>query len=301
MAIEVKNVSYTYMPGTPFVKQALTNVSFTLAEGERLAVIGRTGSGKSTLVQHLNGLISPTAGQVIIDGTDITAKIPRSAFPFFVGEKKYRQMRREIKAAKHKVGMVFQYPEQQLFEETVADDVAFGVKHRGIFGDEMTARIKEAMTYVGLPFADFAERSPFSLSGGQMRRAAIAGVLAMHPKYLVLDEPTAGLDPVNRDALMRSLDKFTRKHKTAVVIVTHSMDMVAEFADSVLVMCAGRAVLCGSPREVFAEREILRRANLTVPPITRLLARLKAGGMEIDDGAVKFNDGMEEILRAVKR
>ncbi len=295
--IELKNVSFTYMPGTPFAKAALNGINFSWNEGEKIALIGACGSGKSTLVQHLNGLIAPTAGQVFIDGVEINVK-KRLAFDLF-GDR-HRRQRALVNEARRKVGVVFQYPEQQLFEETVFADVAFGVKKNGRIADDgqLAERVKEALADVALSFDDVADCSPFALSGGQMRRVAIAGILVLKPKYLVLDEPTAGLDPKNRRELMRQIEKFAAKNKTAVLLVTHSMDMAAEFADRIIVMGNGKILADGTPKTVFHDEQgVLATAGLAPPPITRLLVRLNANGVPVDPSVTEYGAGVAEIRR----
>ena len=242
MSIELKQVSYTYMPKTPYEHKALDAVSFTLEEGSFTAIAGHTGSGKSTLVQHLNGLLHPENGQVLVDGTDLAASS--------------KQGRKEAMAARNKVGMVFQYPEQQLFEETIAADIAFGPKNQGIEGKELEERIKESMELMGLAYDEFKDRSPFQLSGGQKRRVAIAGVLALHPKYLVLDEPTAGLDPLGREALIQTICKLHKKWKLTIVFVSHNMEDIARLADSVIIMNHGKMAIKAAPQEAFMQTEL---------------------------------------------
>ncbi len=264
MSIEVKNVSYTYMPGTPFESKALDNVSLTIEEGSFTAIAGHTGSGKSTLVQHLNGLLQPTAGQIIVDGQTLAGK------------------GKEVKAARDKVGMVFQYPEHQLFEETVEADIAFGPKNRELSEAEITARVKMAMEFVGLDYEIYRSKSPFSLSGGQMRRVAIAGVIALSPKYLVLDEPTAGLNPAGRDELLEKIKEFHDKRKMTIVFVSHDMDAIARYADRVIVLSGGNLVLDAAPTEVFANKETIEEAGLLLPRLTTLLRTLDANGLKLD-------------------
>ena len=288
------------MPGTPFAKSALKGISFDFGENEKIALVGHTGSGKSTLLQHLNGLIAPTEGRVIIDGVDICAKKPSRLKDLFGSTAKRQQA--AVLAARRKVGMVFQYPERQLFEETVYKDVAFGLRAAGnLPEDEIAARVKKALSAVGLNADDFAELSPFSLSGGQMRRVAIAGVLVMKPKYLILDEPTSGLDPLNRALLTEELTKYVAANKTAVMLVTHSMDFAASFARRILVIRRGELVLDGSPAEVFREKEILSEAGLMPPHMMRLLSRLKMSGLTINDGETDLDKGAREIARVVLR
>ena len=248
--INVRDVTYTYMTGTPFEKTALKNISFDAAEGEILAIAGHTGSGKSTLIQIVAGLIDLTAGSVEIDG------LP-------VADKKIRRL----------VGIVFQYPEHQLFEETVERDIAFAPKNFGLSDDEISVRVNEAMRQVGLD-ASLKNVSPFELSGGQRRRAAIAGILAMKPKYLILDEPTAGLDPKAKENLLREIFGDVKKSGVTIILVSHNMDDIARFADRVIVLAQGEKIFDGLPRKLFAREEILRRAGLEPPPITQLTRKL---------------------------
>ncbi len=265
--INVRDVTYTYMTGTPFEKTALKNISFDAAEGEVLAIAGHTGSGKSTLIQIVAGLIDLTSGSVEIDG------LP-------VADKKIRRL----------VGIVFQYPEQQLFEETVERDIAFAPKNFGLSDDEISARVNEAMRQVGLD-ASLKNLSPFELSGGQRRRAAIAGILAMKPKYLILDEPTAGLDPKAKKNLLREIFGDVKKSGVTIILVSHNMDDIARFADRVIVLAQGEKIFDGRPRELFAREEILRRAGLEPPPITQLMRRLGV------DEIVLSLDEAERILQ----
>ena len=248
--ISVRDVTYTYMTGTPFEKTALKNISFDASEGEVLAIAGHTGSGKSTLIQIVAGLIDLTSGSVEIDN------LP-------VADKKIRRL----------VGIVFQYPEQQLFEETVERDIAFAPKNFGLGDDEISARVNEAMRQVGLD-SSLKNVSPFELSGGQRRRAAIAGILALKPKYLILDEPTAGLDPKAKENLLREIFGDVKRSGVTIILVSHNMDDIARFADRVLVLAQGEKIFDGRPRELFSREEILRRAGLEPPPITQLMRRL---------------------------
>ncbi len=248
--IKVNDVSYTYMRGTPFEKTALKNISFDAARGEVLAVAGHTGSGKSTLIQIVAGLIDLQSGSVTIDD------LP-------VADKKIRRL----------VGIVFQYPEHQLFEETVERDIAFAPKNFGLSDAEISARVDEAMRQVGLD-AGLKNSSPFELSGGQRRRVAIAGILALKPKYLILDEPTAGLDPLAKENLLHELFGAIKRSGVTIILVSHNMEDIARFANRVVVLAQGEIVFNGTPRELFAREEILARAGLEPPPITQLLRRL---------------------------
>lgn len=270
--IKVKDLTYVYAPGMPGEMTALSGVSFEIPDGAFTAVIGHTGSGKSTLIQHLNALVKPTSGTIVIDGVDITA---RDA---------------DLSAVRRKVGLVFQYPEHQLFEETVYKDIAFGPQNMGLSEEEIRERVLEAAKFVGLS-EDLLEKSPFELSGGQKRRVAIAGVLSMKPSVLILDEPTAGLDPKGRDEILNQLLELHRVNESMTIIfVSHSMEDVARIADSVLVMNKGTLAMHGSVAEVFEKSEELKAMGLNVPEITELTHRLIARGVDIrpDVYTVKF-------------
>ncbi|MBQ3443702.1 MAG: energy-coupling factor transporter ATPase [Selenomonadaceae bacterium] len=270
--ISVKGVSYTYMTSTPFEKTALENISFDVAEGEVLAIAGHTGSGKSTLIQLVAGLIKLTSGTIAIDG------LP-------VADKKIRRL----------VGIVFQYPEHQLFEETVERDIAFGPRNFGLSDEETSARVEEAMRQVGLDAA-LKKVSPFELSGGQRRRVAIAGILALKPKYLILDEPTAGLDPLAKKNLLQELFGVVRKSGVTIILVSHSMEDIARFASRVVVLAQGKVLFIGTPRELFAEEEILSRAGLEPPPITKLLRTLN-----INEQALTVDEAEKIILKRLEK
>ena len=265
MPIELKNVTHTYSEGSAFQATAIRDVSLTIEDGEFIAVVGHTGSGKSTLVQHLNGLLKPTGGQILIDGEDLNA--PGAD-------------RRRIR---QKVGLVFQYPEYQLFEETVAKDIAFGPKNLGLSAGEIDARVRRAMAHVHLDYDKYAERSPFELSGGQMRRVAIAGVLAMEPKVLILDEPTAGLDPRGRDRILGMVQELHARGGTTVIMVSHSMDDVARLATRLVVMSRGELVATGTPREIFRQVDMMESIGLGVPEAARLCALLRQRGVKLPD------------------
>lgn len=262
MSIELKHLSYTYMEGTPLARRALSDVSLRLEDGAFAALAGHTGSGKSTLVLHLAGLLPIGGSSLTIDGVDASGT---SA---------------EAKAARRKVGLVFQYPETQLFEETVAEDIAFGAKNQGLAEDIIKSRVREAMEMVALPDA-FRDRSPFSLSGGEQRRVAIAGILAMQPKYLILDEPTAGLDPQSAEALLGNLGELHRAG-TAILLVSHQMEDVAKYAAHITVLREGEVVLQGRPSEVFAEVDLMRSAGLYPPESAALVEMLRAKGLSVD-------------------
>ena len=265
MPIELKNLTHTYSEGSAFQATAIRDVNLTIEDGEFIAVVGHTGSGKSTLVQHLNGLLKPTGGQVLIDGEDLNA--PGAD-------------RRRIR---QKVGLVFQYPEYQLFEETVARDIAFGPKNLGLSAEETDARVRRAMAHVHLDYDKYAQRSPFELSGGQMRRVAIAGVLAMEPKVLILDEPTAGLDPRGRDRILGMVQELHARGGTTVIMVSHSMDDVARLATRLVVMSRGELVATGTPREIFRQVDMMESIGLGVPEAARLCALLRQRGVKLPD------------------
>ncbi len=267
MSIDIKNICYTYMRGTPFEKKALDDVSVSIDKGEIVAVIGHTGSGKSTLVQHLNGLLRPDAGQVAVDGISLAGKDAAA--------KKARQL----------VGMVFQYPEHQIFAETVYEDIAFGPRNRGFEPEEVDKQVREAMAFVGLDFETFARRSPFRLSGGQMRRVAIAGVVAMNPDYLVLDEPSAGLDPRSRNAVFKEIMALHKSRGIAIVLVTHSMEEAVKYAKRMLVINQGRILFDGNPADIFKNhQQKLVEVGMDEPQVFKLAALLRKQGMELPQG-----------------
>ncbi|MDR1329604.1 MAG: energy-coupling factor transporter ATPase [Oscillospiraceae bacterium] len=261
--IKTENISHTYSAGTPFEHAALRGVSFEAERGEYVGIIGRTGSGKSTFVQHLNGLLKPEAGRVLLDGTDIHAS------------------KEETRRARFRVGLVFQFPEYQLFEETVYKDIAFGPKNMGLDSDETDARVREAARFVSLPEA-MLEKSPFELSGGYRRRAAVAGVIAMRPELLILDEPTAGLDPRGRDSLLENIDDYHAQRGAAVIIVTHSMEDAARRARRISVFDDGELVMNGSPSEIFRAGERLESMGLGIPKAARIAERLRALGVPLE-------------------
>lgn len=277
MSLTVEGLSHVYQPGTPWEVAALSDVDLKIEAGESVAIIGATGSGKSTLVQHFNGLLKPTAGTVKVDGDDIWAQ----------GADR-RQVRR-------RVGLIFQYPEQQLFEETVADDIAFGPKNLGLAAEEIEERVQRALDLVGLPL-ELADRSPFELSGGQMRRVAIAGVLAMEPRILVLDEPTAGLDPQGRHEILDRIADLHRRQGITVVMVSHNMEEIAHMVDRIVVMGGGSVVMDGPTREIFARGEQLRGLGLDVPEMTRLMEELSARGWQVPPTALSVDEAEQIIL-----
>ena len=265
MAIEFKQVDFTYQPGTPFETKALADISVTIPTGSYTALIGHTGSGKSTLLQHLNALLKPTSGTVLIGDREITPATSN----------------KDLKSLRRKVGIVFQFPESQLFEETVAKDIAFGPQNFGVSEADALKTAADMLALVGLP-ATLLDRSPFDLSGGQMRRVAIAGVLAMQPQVLVLDEPTAGLDPQGRLDMMEMFAKLRHDQDLTVVLVTHQMDDVANYADNVIVMDQGRVVKTGTPREVFQDPEWLLKHQLGLPKTTAFARELVQKGLHFD-------------------
>jgi len=284
MSIILKNISYVYMAKTPYEQTAIKNINIEIKHGEFVGIIGHTGSGKSTLLQHLNGLLKPTTGMVSVDGQDINLK----------GE--------AAQNAKRSVGMVFQYPEHQLFEETVYDDIAFGPRNIGIEEIEVDARVKKAMNFVGLEFDEFATRTPFQLSGGQMRRVAIAGVIALEPAYLILDEPSAGLDPRGRDEIFGQIIKMYQNTGITVVLVSHNMEDVARMANRLIVMNGGEISLDGSPMEIFRDsQDQLQAAGVDVPPLTALMNKFNQWGLDVDHTVVAMDAAVDSIVTAVRR
>lgn len=279
MSIQIQHLTHTYMPDSPFTSVALHDVSLTIEDGEFIGLLGHTGSGKTTLVQHLNGLIRPTDGKVIVDGLDLSDK------------------RTSLLEVRKKVGLVFQYPEYQLFEETVAKDVAFGPKNMGLSQQEIDRRVHEAIERVGLNYDDIAQRSPFELSGGQMRRVAIAGVLAMEPGTLILDEPTAGLDPAGRRSILSMVRRLHAEGGLTVVMVSHSMDDISTLATRLIVMSRGEVVLTGTPREVFMHRELMQSIGLGVPQAAELASRLRQQGYDLPEGLYTLDEVRSAILR----
>lgn len=282
MSIKIENLTHIYMQGTPFEKKALDNVSIEINEGEFVALIGHTGSGKSTLIQHINGLLKPNSGKILIDGLNITSK-----------EVKLSSIRKMV-------GLVFQYPEYQLFEETIEKDIAFGPKNLGLKDNEITDRIKRAMKIVGLDYDEYKDKSPFELSGGQKRRVAIAGVVAMEPKILILDEPTAGLDPKGRDDILCNISNLHKEYNMTVILVSHSMEDVAKLADRILVMHKGKCILDGKPSVIFNEIDTLENVGLAVPQVTYLARKLKEKGFNISEEIFTINQAKKELLSIFK-
>lgn len=282
MSLEVKHLTHTYSAGSAFQATAVHDVSLTIEDGEFVCIVGHTGSGKSTLVQHLNGLLKPTSGQVLVDGEDMNGEN--------VDRRRIRQ----------KVGLVFQYPEYQLFEETIAKDIAFGPKNQGLSEEEIGQRVRRAMAHVHLDYDKYAERSPFDLSGGQMRRVAIAGVLAMEPKVLILDEPAAGLDPRGRERILGMLQELHREGGVTIVMVSHSMDDCARLATRMIVMSKGELVLTDTPRNVFRQADLMRSIGLGVPEAAELCGRLRTAGLQLPDDLFTQEELHDHLLRLWK-
>lgn len=282
MSIKLTNIYHTYSKGTPFERLALKDVSLAIEKGEIVAIIGHTGSGKSTLVQHLNGLLVPDKGSATIDNIDITKKDAKA------------------KIARQQVGMVFQYPEHQLFAETVFEDIAFGPRNKGFSEDEVKKAVSEAMAFVGLDYGTFAQRSPFQLSGGQMRRVAIAGVVAMNPDYLVLDEPSAGLDPRSRNAVFKEIMELHKSRNIAIVLVTHSMEEAVKYADRLLVINAGTVLFDGRPADIFKEHgDELVKVGVDVPQVYKLADLLRSKGLALPKG-IKDDASLVKAIKQVK-
>lgn len=279
--LEMEQVSYTYGAGSPFEQQALRDVSFQTVPGELLGIIGHTGSGKSTLIRHLNGLLRPSAGQIRLDGQDIWER-PK-----------------EIRSIRFRVGMVFQYPEYQLFEETVRKDIAFGPRNMGLSEEEIDRRVQEAAALVGLP-PELLEKSPFDLSGGEKRRAAIAGVMAMEPEILILDEPTAGLDPRGREQVFAMIREYRRQRDVTVLLVSHSMEDVARLADRVLVMEQGQIAMLDTAPAVFSRAAELEAMGLTVPAVTRIMLLLQRAGIPVASDVYTVEQAYARLLPLLK-
>ena len=280
--LELKNISFVYGKGTPFEKRAVDNVSFKINKGEFIGVMGHTGSGKSTLMQMLNGLIRPSEGQGLLDGKDIWAE-PK-----------------KIRSVRFKVGMVFQYPEYQLFEETVYKDIAFGPQNKGLEGDELDKAVREAADFTGLKPA-LLEKSPFDLSGGEKRRAAIAGVIAMDPEILVLDEPTAGLDPMGREVLLSQITRYHSERRNTVLLVSHTMEDIARVADRIIVMNKGKLAMLEPTAEVFRRGDELARYGLKVPQITKIMSELRKKGIDVPEGVLTVDDAFRALLPLLKK
>ncbi len=278
--LQIQNLTHTYGIGTPFQRSAVEDMSFDVYNGEFLGIIGHTGSGKSTLIQHLNGLLKPTSGKVLLYGKDIWAE-----------PKKIRDVR-------FKVGLVFQYPEYQLFEETVYKDIAFGPKNMGLDEQEIDRRVRDAAAIVGLS-PEVLEKSPFELSGGQKRRVALAGVFAMEPQVLVLDEPMAGLDPAGREDVFAFIKEYQRQHGITVIFVTHSMEDAAKMADRIIVMERGKILLQGTPEEIFCHADELVQAGLNIPQVTQVFSELRRRGVDIPGNVYTVEQALD-VLRTRK-
>lgn len=283
MSIVLDNISYVYGAHTPYEKKALDGVTLEIHEGEFLGIIGHTGSGKSTLVQHLNGLLHPTSGKVTVNDVDLADKTEEA-----------RNMR-------HTVGMVFQYPEHQLFEETIAKDIAFGPRNLGLSEEEVDERVREAMKFVGLDYDTYAERSPFHLSGGQMRRVAIAGVVALDPSYLILDEPSAGLDPFGREEIFDEIIRLHKEKGITVALVSHNMEDISRMATRLIVLDGGHVILDDEPLTIFMHhREELQKAGVDVPPVSVLMETLKHRGLPVSTEVRNVDDAVMAIEKALK-
>lgn len=280
--LELKNLSFVYGQKTPFEKRAVDNVSLSIEKGEFIGIIGHTGSGKSTLVQMLNGLIQPTEGQVLLDGEDIW------------------QNPKDIRKVRFKVGMVFQYPEYQLFEETVYKDIAFGPTNMGKTEQEIDIAVRKAADFTDLK-PELLQKSPFDLSGGEKRRAAIAGVIAMDPEVLVLDEPTAGLDPMGRDVLLSQIVQYHKKRKNTILLVSHSMEDIARVADRIIVMNESHLVMFDKTREVFSHGRELEKIGLRVPQITKIMLELKEKGYDVPDGILTVDEAFSAVSSLLKK
>ncbi len=280
--LELKNLGFTYGKDTPFEKRAVNNVNLKINKGEFIGIIGHTGSGKSTLVQMLNGLIRPTDGQVLLDGSDIW-KEPK-----------------KIRNVRFRVGMVFQYPEYQLFEETVYKDIAFGAVNKGMTGDELDKAVRKAAEFAGVKESQL-EKSPFDLSGGEKRRAAIAGVIAMEPDVLVLDEPTAGLDPMGREILLSQIVNYHKTRGNTVILVSHTMEDIARVADKIIVMSKSELVAFDETKNIFAQGDMLSKIGLQVPQITKIMQDLKQKGFDVPDGVLTVDEALSVLSPLLKK
>ncbi len=278
MLIEARNLSYEYMPGTPFQVEALKNITLGIEKGSFVGIIGETGSGKSTFVQHFNGLLKPTSGQLLVNGKDIWSHSI------------------DLRALRTKIALLFQFPEHQLFEETVFKDVAFGPRNSGLKGKELAGRVRMGLEMMGLDYEIYRDRSPFTLSGGEKRRVAMAGILAMSPEVIILDEPTAGMDPLGRQNFLEQIERLHREENLTVILVTHNMEEIACLADKLFVFSRGKIVLQGSPGDVFASAEQIREIGLDVPSLTRLLQELKKKGKNIRTDLFTAEEAAAEIL-----
>ncbi|MCB2306719.1 energy-coupling factor transporter ATPase [Clostridium estertheticum] len=283
MSIKIENLTYIYMPKTPFEKKAIDDVSIEIKQGEFVALIGHTGSGKSTLIQHINGLLKPTSGTILVDDVDITKK------------------KMKLTNIRKKVGLVFQYPEYQLFEETIEKDISFGPRNLGLDNDEINRRVQRAMKIVGLGYEEYKDKSPFEISGGQKRRVAIAGVVAMEPKVLILDEPTAGLDPKGRDDILNKIVELYKANNMTIILVSHSMEDVAKVANRVLVMDKGKCILDETPEKVFREIDTLESVGLAVPQVAYLIRELRNKGFDLSQDIFTIEKAKQELFKILKK
>ena len=279
MSIEVKDLSYVYSPGTPYAATALDHVDITVDEGDFVGIIGKTGSGKSTFIQHLNALIKLQSGSIKVYDIDLTEKKP------------------DLKKLRGTVGMVMQYPEYQLFDETVAKDVSYGPKNLGLSEEEIKGRVREAIELVGLSYGEVKDRSPFELSGGQKRRVAIAGVIAMRPRVLILDEPTAGLDPRGKKEILALINRLKKTSSPTVIIVSHDMDAVAENCDKVALFSEGKIQRIGTPREIFYDEALLADAEMGVPSVVKVVKEMEKRGVDLGERPIT----KDEFVRAIRR
>ncbi|CAG7591077.1 Energy-coupling factor transporter ATP-binding protein EcfA2 [Peptoniphilus tyrrelliae] len=280
--IEINNLTHIYSEGLPFEKRAIADINLKIEENEFIGLIGHTGSGKSTFIQHLNGLLKPSSGEIILDGT----KVDKSTS--------------NLTELRKKIGLVFQYPEYQLFEETIERDIAFGPRNLDLSEEEVLKRVKSSMDSVGLDYETYKDKSPFELSGGLKRRVAIAGVLAMEPKVLILDEPTAGLDPRGRDEILSEIKSIHEKRKITVILVSHSMEDVAKIAERIIVMDKGKVFLDSNPREIFRNEDKLLSVGLGIPQITSLMRALKKKGLDINEDSITVEEAKESLIKYLR-
>lgn len=280
--IEINNLTHIYSEGLPFEKMAIDDINLKIEENEFIGLIGHTGSGKSTFIQHLNGLLKPSSGEIILDGT----KVDKSTS--------------NLTELRKKIGLVFQYPEYQLFEETIERDIAFGPRNLDLSEEEILKRVKSSMDSVGLDYETYKDKSPFELSGGLKRRVAIAGVLAMEPKVLILDEPTAGLDPRGRDEILSEIKSIHEKRKITVILVSHSMEDVAKIAERIIVMDKGKVFLDSNPREIFRNEDKLLSVGLGIPQITSLMRALKKKGLDINEDSITVEEAKESLIKYLR-
>lgn len=282
MSIKIEELSFVYMKGTPFEKKALNNINLEIEDGQFVAIIGHTGSGKSTLIQHINGLLKPSDGKLYVDNVNILEKGVL------------------LSDIRKKVGLVFQYPEYQLFEETVEKDISFGPKNLGLDDTEIKIRVRKAMDVVGLDYDEYSKKSPFELSGGQKRRVAIAGVIAMEPRILILDEPTAGLDPKGRDDILDQIKKLQSEYLMTIILVSHSMEDVSKIAERIIVMDEGKIILDGSPSNIFRQVDMLEKVGLAAPQITYLVRALNKKGIILDEDTFTIDSAKKQIVKLME-